>query len=75
MEAVHERLRLVASQLASGGLPLSSFVITKQLTKRPEDYPDARAQPHVQVGRRCGHGQLPRSSRCNRQRIAHWGAC
>jgi len=26
------------------------FVITKQLTKRLEDYPDARVQPHVQVG-------------------------
>jgi DNA polymerase alpha subunit A len=49
VEAVHERLRQVAQQLRGGQLPLGSFVITKQLTKRPEDYPDARAQPHVQV--------------------------
>jgi DNA polymerase alpha subunit A len=49
VEAVHERLRQVAQQLRGGQLPLGSFVITKQLTKRPEDYPDARVQPHVQV--------------------------
>jgi hypothetical protein len=51
---VHERLRQVAQQLRGGQLPLGSFVITKQLTKRPEDYPDARAQPHVQVRWRQG---------------------
>jgi DNA polymerase elongation subunit (family B) len=58
VEAVHERLRQVAGQLRGGQLPLGSFIITKQLTKRPEDYPDARAQPHVQVSRCCcGVGQ------------------
>ncbi len=31
-------------------IPLGKFIITKQLTKRPEDYPDAKNQPHVQVG-------------------------
>jgi DNA polymerase alpha subunit A len=49
VEAVHEKLRGVAAALSGGLLPLSSFVITKQLTKRPEDYPDAKGQPHVQV--------------------------
>lgn len=49
IELVHERARQVAAQLAAGQLPLGSFIITKQLTKRPEDYPDARVQPHVQV--------------------------
>ncbi len=33
-------------------MPLNKYVITKQLTKRPEDYPDAKAQPHVQVALR-----------------------
>ncbi len=28
---------------------LPKFIITKQLTKKLEDYPDARNQPHVQV--------------------------
>lgn len=50
VEAVHEKLRSVAAALSAGELPLSAFVITKQLTKRPEDYPDAKGQPHVQVG-------------------------
>lgn len=49
MEAVHEKLRGVGAALSAGQLPLSAFVITKQLTKRPEDYPDAKGQPHVQV--------------------------
>lgn len=31
---------------------LSDLVITKQLTKRPEDYPDKAALPHVQVALR-----------------------
>jgi DNA polymerase alpha subunit A len=33
-------------------VPLNKFVITKQLTKRPDDYPDAKNQPHVQVALR-----------------------
>ena len=39
-------------QVLAGGVPLNKFVITKQLTKRPDDYPDARNQPHVQVALR-----------------------
>ncbi|KAI8468370.1 MAG: hypothetical protein J3K34DRAFT_12683 [Monoraphidium minutum] len=50
--AVHEYLRGVRRQLDDGAVPLGKFVITKQLTKRLEDYPDARAQPHVQVAMR-----------------------
>jgi hypothetical protein len=57
VEAVHEKLRTVAAALSAGQLPLSAFVITKQLTKRPEDYPDAKGQPHVQVCARYGVGQ------------------
>lgn len=39
-------------QVHAGTVPLHKFVITKQLTKRPEDYPDAKNQPHVQVALR-----------------------
>jgi DNA polymerase family B len=35
-----------------GAVPLNKYVITKQLTKRPDDYPDAKNQPHVQVALR-----------------------
>lgn len=30
-------------------VPVSLLAITKQLTKNPEDYPDKKALPHVQV--------------------------
>ena len=33
-------------------MPMAKYIITKQLTKRPEDYPDAKNQPHVQVALR-----------------------
>ena len=39
----------VRTKLSAGAMTLDKFVITKQLTKRPEDYPDAKNQPHVQV--------------------------
>jgi DNA polymerase elongation subunit (family B) len=41
--------REVRSSLASHSVPLGKFIITKQLTKKLEEYPDARNQPHVQV--------------------------
>lgn len=50
--AIHDHLREVRQQLEAGQVPLGKFVITKQLTKRPEDYPDAKVQPHVQVALR-----------------------
>ena len=39
-------------RVAAGAVPLNKYIITKQLTKRPEDYPDAKNQPHVQVALR-----------------------
>lgn len=50
-------MRQVRASLAAGTVTLDKFVITKQLTKRPEDYPDAKNQPHVQVAlrRRAAH--------------------
>lgn len=50
--SIHEALRDVAAKCAAGAVPLHKFVITKQLTRRPEDYPDASNQPHVQVALR-----------------------
>ena len=44
--------RSVREQVESGAIPLGKFIITKQLTKRPEDYPDAKGQPHVMVAAR-----------------------
>lgn len=42
----------VREKVAAGTVTLDKFVIYKQLTKRPEDYPDAKNQPHVQVALR-----------------------
>jgi DNA polymerase alpha subunit A len=39
-------------QVLAGSVPLGKFIITKQLTKNPSDYPDAKSQPHVQVALR-----------------------
>ncbi|VDM31578.1 unnamed protein product [Hydatigera taeniaeformis] len=52
IEQIHERLRTVAEQVRNGSIPKTNFVITKMLTKNPEDYPDAKSQPHVQVALR-----------------------
>lgn len=49
VEAVHELLRTVHEHVSQGRVELKQFVITKQLTKNPEDYPDAKNQAHVQV--------------------------
>ena len=42
-------LEKLAEDLRSGKIALPSLAITKQLTKEPEDYPDKRSLPHVQV--------------------------
>lgn len=43
---------LAPPQVLAGLVPLNKYVITKQLTKNPSDYPDAKNQPHVQVALR-----------------------
>lgn len=35
--------------MRSGQIELDKYIITKSLTKQPEDYPDGKNQPHVQV--------------------------
>ena len=50
--AIHEHLTALGDAVRDGTVPLGRYVVTKQLTKRPEDYPDAKNQPHVQVALR-----------------------
>jgi DNA polymerase alpha subunit A len=52
VEDIHESLRRCRAELVAGAVTMDQFVITKQLTKRPEDYPDAANQAHVQVALR-----------------------
>lgn len=56
----------VQEKVKAGLVPMNKYIITKQLTKRPEDYPDAKNQAHVQValrrraaGKRDGVMQVP----------------
>lgn len=44
---VHASLAQLRKELDD--TPISDFVINKELTKSPSDYPDAKSQPHVQV--------------------------
>ena len=39
----------VRGKIEAGAVPVAKYLIRKQLTMRPEDYPDAAMQPHVQV--------------------------
>ncbi len=35
--------------MRKGEIELDKYIITKSLSKQPEDYPDGKSQPHVQV--------------------------
>ncbi|XP_020584003.1 LOW QUALITY PROTEIN: DNA polymerase alpha catalytic subunit [Phalaenopsis equestris] len=52
VESIHGYLMKVQGEIRKGEVALEKFVITKSLTKPPEDYPDAKNQPHVQVALR-----------------------
>ena len=48
---IHEHLEKIASKMRSNELPLEKYVITKGLSKHPDQYPDGKSQPHVQVAK------------------------
>ncbi|KAL5220905.1 hypothetical protein ABZP36_025618 [Zizania latifolia] len=52
IESIHRSLVQVQEQMRGGQIELEKYIITKSLTKAPEDYPDAKNQPHVQVALR-----------------------
>lgn len=45
-------LQNIAKNVKEGTAPLSSFVITKQLSKNPDAYPDKKQLSHVMVALR-----------------------
>jgi DNA polymerase alpha subunit A len=49
---IHEHLERLREDLDTGRVPLSLLIITKQLTKNPEEYADKKSLPHVQVALR-----------------------
>ena len=46
---IHETLEKIALDLNNGKIGLADLAITKSLTKDPNDYPDKKSLPHVQV--------------------------
>ncbi|GMK53505.1 hypothetical protein CspeluHIS016_0100910 [Cutaneotrichosporon spelunceum] len=49
---IHEYLTQLGETVRSGAVPIEDFIIFKRLGKNPEDYPDKKSQPHVQVALR-----------------------
>jgi len=52
LDKVHQKLTDAGKAMDENKVPIQSFAITKALTKAPQDYPDAKHQPHVQVALR-----------------------
>ncbi|KAI7829018.1 DNA polymerase family B-domain-containing protein [Gamsiella multidivaricata] len=52
IENIHSYLRKVGEETRKGLIPMDMFIVNKGLTKAPEDYADAKSQPHVQVALR-----------------------
>jgi DNA polymerase alpha subunit A len=52
VERIHEYLTTIREDVRGGKIKLDEFIIHKRLGKNPEDYPDAKSQPHVQVALR-----------------------
>ncbi|KAI0358255.1 hypothetical protein OH77DRAFT_1256462 [Trametes cingulata] len=62
VENIHEYLSTVSENVRAGKIKLDEFIIYKRLGKNPEDYPDAKSQPHVQVALRMkAKGQTARA--------------
>jgi DNA polymerase alpha subunit A len=51
LEKIHSHLVELAKKMRAGELPLEKYVITKGLSKHPNDYPDGNTLPHVFVAK------------------------
>ncbi|GAA5888512.1 hypothetical protein JCM6882_008978 [Rhodosporidiobolus microsporus] len=49
IEQIHEYLVNLGEGVRKGLKPMDDYIIYKRLGKNPEDYPDAKSLPHVQV--------------------------
>jgi DNA polymerase alpha subunit A len=48
---IHDHLEDLARKMRNDELPLDQYIITKGLSKHPDQYPDGKSQPHVQVAK------------------------
>jgi len=51
VENILSHLEELAKKMRAGELPMEKYVITKGLSKHPNEYPDSKSQPHVQVAK------------------------
>ncbi|KAJ7272585.1 DNA polymerase family B-domain-containing protein [Mycena haematopus] len=49
---IHQYLTTVGQNVRDGKVKLEDFTVHKRLGKNPQDYPDIKSQPHVQVALR-----------------------
>jgi len=56
---IFEHLENLAKTMRAGELSLEQYVITKGLSKHPNDYPDGKTQPHVHVAKQMLSNQKP----------------
>ncbi|KAF8880166.1 DNA polymerase alpha zinc finger-domain-containing protein, partial [Infundibulicybe gibba] len=47
--SIHECLTTIGDNVREGKTKLEDFIVFKRLDENPEDYPDAKSQPHIQV--------------------------
>eukprot|EP01028_Stygiella_incarcerata_P010436 TRINITY_DN5403_c0_g1_i4.p1 TRINITY_DN5403_c0_g1~~TRINITY_DN5403_c0_g1_i4.p1 ORF type:complete len:1203 (+),score=362.83 TRINITY_DN5403_c0_g1_i4:115-3723(+) len=53
VDFIHTKLQSTAEAVRKGLVPLKDFIISKSISKRPQDYPDQiRAAPHAYVARK-----------------------
>ncbi|TIC20656.1 hypothetical protein E3Q13_00361 [Wallemia mellicola] len=52
VEHIHDYLTEMGESIRNGKVPLDDYIINKRLGKDPEQYPDSKSQPHVQVAMR-----------------------
>ncbi|KAG8835098.1 DNA-directed DNA polymerase alpha catalytic subunit pol1 [Serendipita sp. 399] len=52
IQRIHEYLGDIGQNVRNGAIDMDDFIIYKRLGKNPEEYPDAKSQPHVQVALR-----------------------
>ncbi|KAK4050302.1 DNA-directed DNA polymerase alpha catalytic subunit pol1 [Microbotryomycetes sp. JL201] len=62
VEQIHDYLTQLGEDIRAGRIKHEQFVIIKRLGKNPQDYPDAKSLPHVQVALRMkARGQNPKA--------------
>jgi DNA polymerase alpha subunit A len=52
IEKIYNYLQRLSEDIKSNQYSAENFIINKSLSKNPEDYPDGKTQPHVQVALR-----------------------